>query len=278
MTEPMAGSTWQPDDDIGAGAPPDVLARARRVGPDADDDDAAPLPDRELEPWELPPAPPPRPRLRERSLDDVFERIRALTLPQARAFLRAYQALPPAELGLDGSAPTEAASSERKSALPSVDQIVTGRAVLREGAIREARASGADLDPGPMAVRTREAVVEALAHARLRGGGLEEATVAAEVAAQDVAVALTVRSWISEWRFQELVDPWVAAYSEVAVEAHSFDVLGALGLALAVMAVATFGLGRSSVNASDLPAIAFALLAALVLLARWRTRRTGAAA
>jgi MYXO-CTERM domain-containing protein len=32
------------------------------------------------------------------------------------------------------------------------------------------------------------------------------------------------------------------------------------------------------VNASDLPAIAFALLAALVLLARWQTRRARPAA
>jgi hypothetical protein len=121
-------------------------------------------------------------------------------------------------------------------------------------------------------------VIETLSHASLRGGGIEEATEAAEMAAQDTLLALSVRPWISDWRFQELVEPWVQAYSVVAQEAQSFDALGAVALALFVMAVATFGLGRTTVNAADLPAIAFAALAALIVVVRWRVRRQAAAA
>lgn len=272
----MAGTPWEPDDDIGAGAPPDVLARAKRVGPDfGPDDPAGPdaEPAREPEPWELPPVPPPRPQLRERSAEDVFARVRELTLPEARAFLRAYQSIPRSELDLGAWAPGGGRAAAPDSDPPSVDEIAKGRAALRGGAVREARAQGAEIDPEPIAQRAREVVVEALSHAMLRGGEIEEATVAAEVAVQDAALALTARSWISEWRFQELVEPWVAAYTVLAKDGQSFDALGAVALALAVLALATYGLGRSSINASDAAAVVFAVLAALLLVVRWRIRR-----
>ncbi len=286
----MAGMAPDPDDDLRTAAPADVLARARRVGPDLetegnheatpDSDQPGPEPDgdREFEPWDIAPPPPRAPRLLEQSVDEVFARISQLTLGQARAFLRAYQLIPRSELEVGGWAPGFGTSAEQKTDQPTLDQIVTGRAMLREGAIREARANGAQVDSEQVTARAREAVVEALSHASLRGGGIEEATVAAEMATQDTALALLVRPWISEWRFQELVEPWVKAFTVVAVEAHSFDVLGAVALALGVIALASFGIGQTSLNTGDAFGLLFAALTAVVLTIRWRLRRTPAAA
>ena len=66
--------------EAGAIVPGQILANARRVGPGlepgsaASANDAEPDSDREPEPWEIPPAPPRAPRLREQSVDEVFAR------------------------------------------------------------------------------------------------------------------------------------------------------------------------------------------------------------
>jgi hypothetical protein len=260
-------------------ASPEVLRRARRVGPESDVDiDIDEEPQPELEPWEIPVEPPPPARLEERSIEDVFARLRDLSLPQARAFQRAYAAIPSSELDLGAwaQAPRRVDDDARQKA--SLDDIVKARALLRDGAGREARANGADVETEAVAARVREAVVEALSHASLRGGGLEEATVAAQVAAQDVAVALTLRQWIAPWRFDELVEPWTKAFSIQDTEARSFDVLGLAAVALGVMAFAALGMGRTSLDAGDLWVFVFAALAAVVLLLRWRLRRQQAPA
>lgn len=271
----MAGPPFDRDDDLGT-APADVLARAKRVGPDFD---LAPDPEseHEPEPWEIPPSPPPPPRLREQSVEDVFVRLRVLTLPQARAFLRAYRQIPRSELNVGGWAPGLGATAQGAGDPPSMDEIVRGRASLREGAVREARANGADAEVEALSARADDTLVDALSHASLRGGGLEEATVAAQVAARDAVVALALRPWISNWRFEELVQPWATAFTVEAAEAHSFDVLGAVALAFGVMALATLGVGQSSVGAPDLPTLVFGALAVIVLVVRWRLRRQPAA-
>jgi hypothetical protein len=256
---------------------PDVLRRAKRVGPDSGlDVDADLEPERELEPWELPLAAPPAPRLEERSVEEVFARLRGLTLAQSRAFQRAYESIPSAELDLGGWA--QPPRRERHDARATLDDIVNARALLRDGARREARANGADVETEAVGRLAREAVVEALSHASLRGGGLEEATVAAQIAAEDVVVALTLRQWIAPWRFDELAGPWVTAFSIQDTDARSFDVLGLAALALGVMAFAALGMGRTSLDAGDLWVFVFAALAVTVLLVRWRLRRQPAGA
>jgi hypothetical protein len=261
---------------VGVGSS-DILGRARRVGPDSDVDiDQEPQP--ELEPWEIPAEPPPPARLEERSIEDVFARLRDLTLPQARAFQRAYESIPRADLDLGGWAQAPQPAGDRADGKATLDEVVKARVLLRDGAGREARANGADLETEAVSARVRQAVVEALSHASLRGGGLEEATVAAQVAAQDVAVALTLRQWIAPWRFDELVEPWVTAFSIQDTEARSFDVLGLAALALGVMAFAALGMGRTSLDAGDVWVFVFAALALTVLLVRWRLRRQPAIA
>ncbi|MEA2623065.1 MAG: hypothetical protein QOH61_1975 [Chloroflexota bacterium] len=247
----------------------------KRVGPDLGDEPRIEL-EREPEPWELPPAPPPPPRLHERSVEDVFSRIRGLTLPQARAFLRAYGRIPRNELVTGGWAPGVRGSNGQE--VPAtLEEIVSGRAALRDAALREARGNGADLDPEPIAARARGAVVDALSHGSLRGGGLEEATVAAEVAAQDAALGLGLRPWIADWRFQELTEPWARGLLDDDTEAHSFDALGVIAFALGVMALATLTVGRSGTDNNDLLAFVCVALAAVVVAIRWRARRTPAA-
>jgi hypothetical protein len=218
--------------------------------------------------------------LRELTVDAAFDRLGTLTLAQARAFQRAYEAIPSSDLDLGGWSPglAAAASSSASADWLSMEQVARARDLLRQGAVREARANGADPDVEAVTARARETVVESLSHATLRGGGLEDATLAAETAAQDVAVALTVRPWIAEWRFQELVEPWARAFTVDAAEARSFDALGAVALAFGVMALATLGIGRSSLNAADLPVVIFGSLAVIVLLLRWRLRRHPVAA
>jgi hypothetical protein len=262
-------------------ASPDVLRRARRVGPDSDVDIDSHIegePQPELEPWEIPVGPPPPARLEERSIEDVFARLRDLSLPQARAFQRAYAAIPSSELDVGGWAQAARRVDHDARQKASLDDIVKARALLRDGAGREARANGADVETEAVAARVREAVVEALSHASLRGGGLEEATVAAQVAAQDVAVALTLRQWIAPWRFDELVEPWAKAFSIQETDARSFDALGLAAVALGVMAFAALGMGRTSLDAGDLWVFVFAALAVVVLLLRWRLRRQHAPA
>ncbi len=275
--EPDAAAETAPlSGEVGSVVSRQILAGARRVGPDVEPgsaEDAEPLDEPEPEPWDIPPPPPSAPRLREQSLDEVLARLNQLTLREARALLRAYRLIPRAELVFGGWAPVTAASERRSTDPPSLDQIVSGRANLREGAIREARANGAQVDADAVTARARDVVVDALSHATLSGGGIEEATLAAAMAAQDTALAFTVRPWISDWRFQELVEPWAKGFSVIAVEANSFDILGVIALGFGVMALFSLGVGRTSLDLGNVFGLLFAFLTATVLAIRWHVRR-----
>jgi hypothetical protein len=231
--------------------------------------------DGELEPWDLPPAPPRPAVLREQSVEEVLSGLRRLDLPRAREFIEAYRSIPASELEPDGFgwAGFGDAADARS---PTLEHVWSSRARLRDRALGEAGRGGFRGDPDPSLATARSAVVEALSHASLRGGQIEEATLAAETAAQDATLALLLRDWIPVETFEQLVAPWVRAGTEATASAEPFDILG-----LGVLALAVFALFDLTASQGNLASLTFGLVATLLAVAlawlRWRLRRRPAA-
>jgi hypothetical protein len=206
--------------------------------------------------------------LADQTVDEVFERLRHISLDRADALRRAYEAIPPEDLDLPDRGPWVLARAEP----PRLPEIEASRRRLRAEAVRAARAKGYQGDPDDLLHHASSFAVDSLAQARLGGGDLEGATFAAEMGARDAALAADLRPWLEPSVLRRLAGPWGQAFSGVGPAQRPFDILGAMAVFPGLLAV-IWAIQAWSGEADWAPAAAFALGTGLIVAVRWRVRR-----